>query len=252
MRLIIILSLITLVGCAQKETPPNKKPLIQNTKLSHYVNRHPNDSNQSISMGSVSNGNLKHGQLIPFSGNNFDYFDETSYLNGRAFLNSKVLKTILNSYALFETLQPKRKFKIMECAHEHGGKLWPHRTHQNGLSVDFMMPKLKDSLPYYGLDTLGSKHYWLTFNNNGQYNSDTSISIDFELIAQHILTLQKEAKKHKLKIAKVIIKIELKDELFAGKYGGILKESGIYVVNSLTTNINSLHDEHYHIDFKEF
>lgn len=252
MRFAIILSLITLMSCAQKETQPNKTPLKPNTKISHYVNKHPNDSNPSVSMGSVSNGNLKHGKLIPFSGNNFDYFDETSYLSGRAFLNSEVLKTILHSYESFETLQSNRKFKIMECAHQHGGKLWPHKTHQNGLSVDFMMPKLKDNLPYYGLDTLGTKHYWLTFNNNGQYNSDTTISIDFELIAQHILTLQKEARKQKLKIAKVIIKIELKDELFAGKYGKILKESGIYIVKSLTPNINSLHDEHYHIDFKKF
>lgn len=252
MRLTILLSLMTLMSCSQNETPPNKKLLKPNTTLSNYINKHPNDSNQSVSIGSVSNGNLKHGKLIPFSGKNFDYFDEKSYLNGRAFLNSEVLKTILNSYESFETLLPKRKFKIMECAHQHGGKLWPHRTHQNGLSVDFMMPKLKDSLPFYGLDTLGTRHYWLTFNNSGQYNTDTSISIDFELIAQHILSLQKEAIKQKLKIAKVIIKIELKDELFAGKYGKILKESGIYIVKSLPPNINNLHDEHYHIDFKEF
>ena len=203
-------------------------------------------------MGSVSNGSLKNGKLVPFFGNNFSYFDETSYLSGRAFLNSKVLNTILDTYKVLETAQPNRKFKIMECAHKHGGKLWPHRTHQNGLSADFMMPKLKNQKPYYGLDTIGVNHYWLNFNNKGQYSKDTSITIDFESIAQHILLLQKEAKKHRLKIQKVIIKTELKDELFQGEYGKKLKESGIYIVKSLSPTINALHDEHYHIDFKEF
>jgi len=115
-----------------------------------------------------------------------------------------------------------------------------------------MMPKLKNQKPYYGLDTIGVNHYWLNFNNKGQYSKDTSITIDFESIAQHILLLQKEAKKHRLKIQKVIIKTELKDELFQGEYGKKLKESGIYIVKSLSPTINALHDEHYHIDFKEF
>jgi len=54
-----------------------------------------------------------------------------------------------------------------------------------------------------------------------------------------------------MKIAKVIIKIEYKDELFATEYGQKLKKSGIYIVKGLTKLINALHDEHYHIDFKK-
>lgn len=251
MRLTFLFSLVTILGCAQQENKTTPPPLKPNIKLSNYISKHTNDSSQSISLGSASKGSLKNGKLIPYKGPNFSYFDQTSYLSGRAFLNSKVLNTVTDGYKSLELSNPNRKFKIMECAHEHGGKLWPHRTHQNGLSVDFMMPKLKDSLPYYGLDSLGTQHYWLTFTNEGKYKADTSISIDFELIAQHILTLHKEAKKHKLKIEKVIIKIELKNELYKGKYGQLLKESGIYIVKSLTPTINALHDEHYHIDFKE-
>ena len=52
-------------------------------------------------------------------------------------------------------------------------------------------------------------------------------------------------------IQKVIIKVELKDELFEGEYGKKLKESGIYIVKSLSPTINALHDDHYHVDFKE-
>lgn len=221
------------------------------TKISEYIQKNPNDSLESQSVGSVSNGRLNNGKLLPFYGSNFNYFDKKSYLSGRAFLNSSVLNTILDSYKVLETKQPRRIFKIMECAHKNGGKLWPHRTHQNGLSVDFMMPKIKNKMPYYGLDSLGIKHYWLAFNNHGQYSKDTSISIDFESVAEHILVLGKKAKKNHLKIEKVIIKVELKDELFRGKHGIKLKESDIYFVRTLTPKINELHDDHYHIDFKE-
>tara|TARA_Y100000589_G_scaffold298080_1_gene306352 strand:+ start:1753 stop:2511 length:759 start_codon:yes stop_codon:yes gene_type:complete len=251
MRLTMLFTTLSFLGCSQNEITELKTPQKPNKKLSRYIQQNQNDSITSQSIGSVSNGSLKNGKLVPFQGKNFSYFDETSYLSGRAFLNSKVLNTILDSYKNLETTQPNRTFKIMECAHKNGGKLWPHRTHQNGLSIDFMVPKLKNSKPFYGLDTLGIDHYWLTFNNQGQYDKDTSITIDFESIAEHLLTLKEEAKKHKLKIQKVIIKVELKDELFSGEFGKKLKESDIYIAKSLNSTINALHDDHYHVDFKE-
>lgn len=247
MQLTFLFTLISSVAFCQLVN----QPLKPNNKIDQFIKNHPNNKQESASLGSVSNGSLKNGKLVPFYGSNYSYFDETSYLSGRAFLNSKVLTTVINGYNELSIQKPERLFKIMECSHEHGGKLWPHRTHQNGLSVDFMMPKLKNNKPYYGLDSIGTNHYWLTFNDKGQYEKDTSITIDFELIAQHILILQKEAKKNNLKISKVIIKVEMKNELFRGPFGQQLKESGIYIVKSLTPTINALHDEHYHIDFKE-
>ena len=251
MKLISLLTTLSIISVSQNETLNIQRIQKPNIKISDYITQNKNDSLKSLSIGSISNGILKNGKLVPFSGNNFKYFDETSYLSGRAFLNSKVLDAILEGYKTLEIEQANRKFKIMECAHKNGGKLWPHRTHQNGLSVDFMMPKVKNNEPYYGLDTIGIKHYWLTFNNYGQYKKDNSISIDFESVAQHILILKEKSKKHKLKIQKVIIKVELKEELFKGEYGKKLKDSGIYIVNILTPHINDLHDDHYHIDFKE-
>ena len=119
------------------------------------------------------------------------------------------------------------------------------------MSVDFMMPLKKGNEAYYDLDTLGAEHYWLTFDNEGRFSKDKSISIDFETVALHVLRLNEAAKTFGLKVAKVIIKIELKDELFAGHNGQKLKNSGIYVVQKLSTIINSLHDDHFHIDFEK-
>lgn len=216
--------------------------------LAFYSKSKGNDI-PSKSSGAVSKGTMKNGKLIPFYGKNFSYFDKSSYLGGRAFVNDKVLTTILKSYSSLEHLVPNRHFMIMESANKEGGKLYPHRTHQNGLSVDFMMPLIKDNIPYYKLDDMGTRHYLLSFNDHGEYGNDKSVKVDFNLMAQHILLLDQEAKKVGLKIKKVVIKIEYKDDLFATEYGKKLKSSGIYLVKGLSKIINALHDEHYHIDF---
>ena len=245
---------LLLLSCTLKQS---NTPLIlinQDTDTSEvtlYYNNHPDNGLPSQSIGSVSNGSLKNGKLIPFSGQNYTYFDTLSYISGRAFMNHKVKKTVLETYKSLETKTPNNHFGIMECSHEHGGKLFPHRTHQNGLSVDFMTPLMKDNRSYYGLDTLGADHYWIDFNNNGKYLEDLSISINFNLMAAHILEIEKFANLNGLKIKKVIFKMELKDELFKSENGKILLEKGIYITKKLPPLINSLHDDHYHIDFEK-
>lgn len=223
--------------------------LSEKDKIEKYYQKNKGNSLPSISVGSVSEGSIKNAKLIPFSGENYQYFDRWSYLNGRAFLNGKVLKAVLRTYEVLNQQLPNRGFKIMECSHQEGGKLFPHRTHQNGLSIDFMMPLTKGGRAYYELDDKGIKHYLLDFDNSGKYNKDAAVSIDFNLVAKHILELNRQANKEGLKIVKVIIKIELKDDLFNTKYGKVLKNSGIYIVKGLTPKINELHDDHYHIDF---
>ncbi len=250
----ILLTICMLGSCtaqvAQKSsgsTIPEKAIL---SKADQYFHLNDTIQESSKSKGSVSKGSLINGRIVPFSGNNFHYFDTTSYLADRGFTHENVLATLLDSYASLDTLIPGRHFCIMECSHKHGGQLYPHRTHQNGMSVDFMMPKLKDGQPYYELDNLGAQHYMLTFDKNGRYSKDNSIQLDFNTIALHILQLEVAAKKNGMSIEKVIINTNLKDELFATEYGQILKSSGIYVVRNLSPLINSLHDDHFHIDFK--
>jgi len=220
-------------------------------KIRKYYTDHTIDNLSSISHGSVSNGSLEHGKLIPYYGSNYSYFDTTSYFSGRAFLHQDVLAFTLKAYKNLENVS-NRFYRIMECSNQMGGKLWPHQTHQNGTSIDFMMPLTKDYKPYYNLDEIGLRHYWLSFDDNGKYSEDKSVEIDFEAIAQHILLLNEAANEKGWKIKKVIIKIELKDELYATPSGKKLKAKGIYVVQGLSKFVNALHDEHYHIDFAKF
>lgn len=220
-------------------------------KIAKYYQKNRGNELSSQSLGTVSNGSIKNSKLLPFSGKNFKYFDKWSYLQGRAFLNGHVLKSLLNSYESLERTTPRRQFTVMECSHKEGGKLWPHRTHQNGLSVDFMMPLVKNNKAYYELDSKGIKHYLLEFDNEGRYCKDKAVKVDFNLVAKHILGLETSARKFGYSVKKVIIKIEFKDELYASEYGKKLKRSGIYVVQGLTPKINALHDDHYHVDFEK-
>ncbi len=249
LSLILITSCHSQVNMAESE----KKPLEtknQNPEIQKFILDNPDDGEPSVSKGVVSNGTLLNGKLLPYSGSNFQYFADVSFLKGRAFVHSSVKKIVVDSYKILETKSSNHRFYLMESSNKCGGKLDPHKTHQNGTSIDFMMPLLKNNQEYIGLDTIGITHYLLNFDDRGRYSEDTLVKINFDLVALHLLELNKVAKKNGMKIGKVIIKLELKDELFASIYGKELLSNGIYFAQKLTPLINGVHDEHYHVDFE--
>lgn len=205
---------------------------------------------KSESIGDYNKGSLKNGYLLPRSSKNFICYSWVSYyLLGREYINSKVYNTVLSSYADLEESYPDRKFVYMEAAKRKGGRMYPHRTHQCGLSIDFMSPLIKNGKPKY-FKFLGIFRYALDFDKNGKSKLNSEVSIDFNLIAEHILILNKNATKQGLKIKKVIFNIDLKDNLYKTEYGNKLKKSGIYLAQNLSPLLNKLHDDHYHIDFE--
>ena len=93
---VILLFLFVSCNNLENKESDNSKPesnikKVPNSVVDQYYLDHTH-SKKSNSYGSVSNGRLINGKLIPFSGNNYQYFDEKSYLSGRAYLNDKVLK----------------------------------------------------------------------------------------------------------------------------------------------------------------
>ncbi len=213
---------------------------------------HKNEG-KSKSSGTVGKGKLENPYLVPWSGKNFRYFSPISYFvfdNG--YTHAKVHKTILEAYKTCETTCPNIHFKIMECSDKSGSKLLFHKTHQNGLSVDFMSPKIKTSRKKQSLlfDQLGLWHYLLEFSNSGQLNFSKNTNIDFETIARHILALDKAARNNGLHIKKIIFRIELKDDFFKTPSGKKVKQKGIYFAQALPNWTNRVHDDHYHVDFE--
>ena len=248
--------LIFLVSCSEvqsqnQELISSKEITKEISKTENYYLSHVNNSIKSTSSGTVSNGTLINSTLLPFHSEHLSYFDQYSYLQGRGFMHSEVAEIIDESFKRIKKIYPERTFYIMECSAQHGGKLEPHRTHQNGMSVDLMSPKLKNGEANIQLDTIGVQHYFLEFNNKGQYLKDTTIVLDFETIAHEIIEIDKVAREKGYKISKVIFKVELKKYLYKTFLGKELTQREIYFAQNLTPIINALHEDHFHIDFEK-
>lgn len=199
---------------------------------------------QSTCYGTTKNGLLKNGIKLPSSGNNFTSYSSIGSTLGRTYVHSEIYKIIINSYNDLNTQNPNWTFVYGETGFKQGGKFKPHKTHQNGLSVDFMVPVTNEQgksvpLPTSPLNKFG---YNIEFNDHGQYDD---LKIDFEAIGAHIVALHKNTEKRNLKIWRIIFDPTLQPLLFKSKYGNYLKTK----LKFSTKRSWVRHDEHYHIDF---
>lgn len=227
MKYIVFISLLILVGSCKTEPFPN-----------------------SQSLGTVSKGQLIKGAKFAKRGENYKYFSTNSYyLFNRAWVHSTVKKITLDAYAELHKTHPNRKFMIMECSKKRGGRMWPHRTHQNGTSIDFATPLLKHGKPYHGDHFKGVWHYAMRFDKTGRLTRKPKITIDFETMGEHILLLDSIARRHKMYVKKVLLKIDLKDDFYKSQAGKAVKKQKIYFAQYLTPKVDAMHDDHYHIDF---
>lgn len=249
LKMIVFSILMFFSSCDLETTDHDSKP-DHNSKIEQYYISQLDTLNNSKSTGLPGGGSLENGKIIPYFGDNFQYFSESSYLRGRAFVHHNVKALVLESYKDLLVKFPNEKFRIMECSEKCGGKISGHRTHQNGLSIDFMSPLKRNNTSYYALDDIGAAHYQLVFNDNGELVDDKTVVIDFEKLGQHILALHEKARKHHLKIKKIILKKELKDDLYKTVSGKKIKKEKIYITMNLPEKINDSHDDHYHIDFE--
>lgn len=218
--------------------------------LSAYPQAAHRNQGESQAVGDYGQGRLVNGYLLPRRGPNFRCYSWLSYyVLGRAYVHSRVYHTVLDAYQEMARRYPQRQFVYMETGRKHGGRPWPHRTHQTGLSVDFMSPlRTAGGAPKH-YEALGISRYLLGFDAQGRCGLNRGVRIDFELLAAHLLVLDRTARRHDLRVSKVIFNTNLKDELYATESGKKLKAAGIYFAQQLTPTLNALHDDHYHVDF---
>ncbi len=198
----------------------------------------------STCYGTTSSGYLKDGVRLPESGNNFVGYSLVARVAGRTFVHSAVKDILVESYKNLETELPDKVFKYAETGFQKGGPFKPHKTHRNGLSVDFMTPVMNASkqsvhLPTHPLNKFG---YDIEFDRNNQFDG---LSIDYLALAGHIVAMHKVAKKQGYDIWRVIFDPNLQSFLFETKYASYLQK------NISFSNKRSWvrHDEHYHVDF---
>jgi len=214
--------------------------------LSIALFSHANDSlaRESTCYGTTKDGQLKHGVKLPNHGINFISYGTYPELSNRTYVHSRVKKIIISAYKDLASSRPESLYKYAETGFAGGGKFAPHRTHQNGLSVDFMVPvKDKNNLAvYFPTTKLNRYGYDVEFDKHGQYKN---YQIDFEALAEHIVTLDKVAKKKGLNLWRVIFSPDLQDNLYKTSYGIYLKKHVIIPTKRSWVR----HDEHYHVDF---
>ena len=199
---------------------------------------------ESTCYGTTAKGRLENGVEPPASGKNFVTYSRVARLAGRTYVHSRVKAIIIDAYKLLEKEQPKKVYKYAETGLDEGGQFKPHKTHQNGLSVDFMTPVINDKgesvhLPTHPFNKFG---YNIEFDRNEMYDG---LKIDYEALAGHLVALDKTAKSMGNDLWRVIFDPNLQPKLFKTQYATYLKNNIQFSKKPSWVR----HDEHYHVDF---
>lgn len=199
---------------------------------------------ESTCYGTTKKGRIENAVKLPDSGANFVSYGNIPELAGRTYVHSKVRDVIISAYESLAKEQPGKVFKYAETGTERGGKFWPHKTHQNGLSVDHMVPVLDEQgnsvhLPTNPLNEYG---YAIEFDEHGRYEG---YRIDFEALGALIVALHKSALRHGTGIWRVLFVPSLQPQLYKTRYGDYIRAN----ITIPTKRSWRPHDEHIHVDF---
>ena len=202
------------------------------------------DGLPSKSIGPTHDGKLINGKRLSTSGDNFITYSYLGSLLGRNSVHSQVKKVVLDTYEDLHKKFPDKKFVYGETSWPSGGPLSPHKTHQNGLSVDFFVPvlnKRNESVPL-PVSIFNKFGYNIEFDEQGKYEE---IVIDYEILAANLFFLRENCKINKIDICRVIFDPELQPYIFDTYYGRLIKD----IIQFSKKRSWVRHDEHYHVDF---
>jgi penicillin-insensitive murein endopeptidase len=199
----------------------------------------------STCYGTTSNGRLVNGVSLPLNGDNFRSYSSIGNILGRTYLHSEAKNVVMSAFKTLEETDPGKVFQYGETGLENGGIFKPHKTHQNGLSVDFMVPVIDETgvSTYLPTKLFNKFGYGIEFDDAGAYKT---LNIDFEAIASHLVALDNEAEKAGISIWRVIFDPQLQRHLFQTSNGAYLQKNITFSKKPSWVR----HDEHYHVDFR--
>jgi len=205
----------------------------------------PAPAAESVCYGTTAKGRLENGVQLPFSGKNFTTYSQILAGVGRTYVHSRVRTVVVNAYAAVENTHPAKRFVYAETGWATGGRIKPHKTHQNGLSVDFMVPVVDaggDSVPLQ-TGPFNRYGYGIEFDAKG---CAEDLCIDFEALGAHLKALHVAAAKEGIGIWRVIFDPRLQPLLYHTQAGPYL-EAHLFIPRGRSW---VRHDEHYHVDFE--
>lgn len=194
--------------------------------------------------GATHNGFIKDAAQLPDQGRNFRVFSKLAWYLGRTFVHSQVSRVILESYSEIAAEYPQSLFMYAETGWPIGGAFKPHKTHQNGLSVDFMVPVVNEDnkFVYLPVSVENKWGYDIEFNEKGEYKS---YRIDFEVMGEHLKLLYENSQAQEFSIKRVYFDPRLQPLLFSTRHGKFIQTH----IKFNTQQAWVRHDEHYHVDF---
>ena len=204
----------------------------------------PMASAQSTCVGSWELGALRGGVQLPSDGANFSVYSDLGAMLGRNYVHDKVATVVLEAYQQLAQQAPALRFVYGETGFAEGCPFKPHKTHQNGLSVDFFVPvrTRQGEITPLSISPLNKFGYAIEFDHNGQTDE---YQIDFQAMALHLQALAKSAKRHGVGIRRVIFDNPLQPLLFRAPAGRELPSLLVFSTKKPWVR----HDEHYHVDF---
>jgi penicillin-insensitive murein DD-endopeptidase len=214
--------------------------LVGNDIARAFESRSPSES-----IGRAGAGGLRHGKRLPTAGPSFRAYSRLGAALGRTAIHDRVRDAVLEAYAGLTRTAPELRFIYGETGWPSGGPFHPHRSHQNGMSVDFMVPVRRVTngrvveLPTAPWNKFG---YGIEFDSTGRWGE---LVIDFPAVAAHLEALAGAASRHGLRIERVIFAPEFETRLRA------LPTTPAVVrrLPFLRGPVWIRHDEHYHVDF---
>lgn len=187
---------------------------------------------------------------LPYSGVNYTANSLPGYGAGRYFLKGRTAAAVVAAYAGLAKDKSEKVYLYGEMGWEGGGSFYPHRTHKEGLSADFMTPvyKKNDAGDYVSLPLPCSAAnlwgYGIRFGDDGRYGE---YLIDFEAMADHLAALKLAGAHYRVRIKRVIFDPPLLALL--KKHPSFKKIKGMQFMGQKAW---FPHDGHYHVDFEAY
>lgn len=194
--------------------------------------------------GTVARGRLEGGVSLPGSGPNFSAYSALGVAAGRTHVHAEVAAIFAAAYAAVAAGDPELRFVYGETGWPTGGALKPHRSHQNGTSIDFFVPVRDAAGRSVPLPTPLSERFGYDIEFDAQARWD-EYRIDFEALAEHLHQLDVAARARGSGLALVIFDPRYMARLLATKRGPALR--GLPFMKGKPW---VRHDEHYHVDFR--
>lgn len=186
--------------------------------------------------GTTSNGYLQGASIVKTSTilegpSTYCWFCKQAL---RQYADERVAQAIGYAYNDKIVYEYPNSFMIGEVGFPWGGKFRPHKTHQNGMSIDIMVPLTTGALPTNIFNKYG---YALDFDQKGRGEVG---QINFKAIDASLLALQEYANTQGGRIQRVFFAPDLQKHLSA-------KVRSKFQFNTKQSWVR--HDDHYHVDF---